>query len=174
MKTLASGPTSYLPLYVELLIRLFNSKCSVLASKYLQHGVFSEKILSQKITATRILIYSIPLIGKSKPNVLKIRFLEFSVRQLSHFFENFFSTDEILGIYTEERRKAIKTDLNCKTILGKHYMHQEQPNAFQKLTLSNASEVQFGKKATLDEGTSGPIAPVSKTSKKKNSVFYRK
>lgn len=68
--------------------------------------------------------------------------------------------DEILGVYREDTRKAIRSDLNCALILGKHYTQKELPNAFQKLTINSASEVKIGKHAeTEDSGTNGPMPP---------------
>ncbi|CAO4387093.1 unnamed protein product [Caenorhabditis nigoni] len=72
--------------------------------------------------------------------------------------------DEILGVYKEETRKAIRTDLNCAAILGKHYTQKDLPNAFQKLTVNSASEVKIGKhgeagKHADEDGTNGPMSP---------------
>lgn len=94
---------------------------------------------------------------------------DFDINYSTHWNVKFKSTkssllgvfDEILGVYRADTRKAIRTDLNCSTILGKHYTQKDLPNAFQKLTVNSASEVKIGKHAEVvdDEGTNGPIAP---------------
>ncbi|EGT40702.1 CBN-RBG-1 protein [Caenorhabditis brenneri] len=69
--------------------------------------------------------------------------------------------DEILSVYKEETRKAIRTDLNCAAILQKYYTPKDLPNAFQKLTVNSASEVKIGKHGEQPdvEGTNGPMSP---------------
>ncbi|CAI2358221.1 unnamed protein product [Caenorhabditis sp. 36 PRJEB53466] len=67
--------------------------------------------------------------------------------------------DEILGAYSDNRRKAIRTDLKCRDILGAHYTHRTHTNAFSKLTSNTASEVTFGEyKASGEEITNGPLS----------------
>uniref|UniRef100_A0A8R1I284 Rab3 GTPase-activating protein catalytic subunit n=1 Tax=Caenorhabditis japonica TaxID=281687 RepID=A0A8R1I284_CAEJA len=68
--------------------------------------------------------------------------------------------DEILGVYSDNKRKQIKTDITCGDILEKHYVQQTTTNAFQKLTVNSASDVRFGNSHQSDrEGTTGPVAP---------------